>query len=396
VDEVFARQTEAAILDAMLRRSPLFAMLAVACGESTPRVEATNEAPADDRLAGIVEIQAFDGAVCARDGAGDVYCWGDQYGAAGLEGPAGLGNSERPRKIRGAHDIVRLGTHENAFGYATAVRADGEIVVWPHVELRPRIEFVIKPEEKISDDDWVRINERTEDRRVADPDPWHARATGLRVEAIDLFADTGCFYTAGLLSCAGLPKGIDLPRYDGLQWRYEPGIVDIAAVRDPYEADPEACVLYADGKLECERNGARHVVEVPARVKTIMGGGHVVVLLEDGRVGRIEGGRTLVFDDGVGGIVELGMSGTGHRCGQDADGAVTCWGPDGHRRARITGIERAQQVSQEHLTACVLEVDGHVACASRESYQRNCDRFGKCDPLIELHPVPAPTEERAQ
>lgn len=383
----------------MLHRGAMLVMLTVACGEGTPRVDATNETPVDDRLAGIVEIQAFDGAVCARDGAGDVYCWGDQYGAAGLEGPAGLGTSERPRKIRGAHDIARLGTHENAFGYATAVRADGEIVVWPHVELRPRIEFVIKPDEKIEDDDWVRINERMTDRRlpdrrVADPDPWHARATGLKVEAIDLFADTGCFYSAGLLSCAGLPRGIDLPRYDGLQWRYEPGIVDIATVRDEYAADPEACVLYADGKLQCERNGARHVVDVPGRVKTIIGGLHVVVLLDDGRVGRIDGGRTLVLDEGVSGIVELGTSTTGYRCGQNAQGAVQCWGSDGRRRARITGIEHGQQVSHGYLTACVLEVDGQVACASRESYQGNCNMFGECDPRIELEPVLAPVEER--
>lgn len=367
------------------------ALLVAACGEGKP-VVATDAARADDRLAGIVEIQAFDGAVCARDGVGDVYCWGDQYGAAKIVGPAGIGQADRPRKIRGTGKIARLGTHENAFGYATAVREDGEIVVWPHVDLRPRIEFEVAPEEK--NDNWVKVLEKTPDRRVADLDPWHARATGLKVEAIDLFADTGCFYSAGLLSCAGVPDGLDLAQYDRMVWRFEPGIVDIALVGDPYVAVPEACVLYEDGKLECRRNKERHVVDVPASVKAMHGGEQVVVLLEDGRVGQIEDGRTLVLDAGVDGIVGLGTTISASRCGSNAAGEVRCWGPGGRNPVKVTGVGSANQVSLEFLTMCVLEASGRVACASRESHRENCRPLGRCDSLAEMVPVRAPTEEQ--
>jgi len=318
----------------------------------------------DDRLSDIVEIQLYEHAACARNSGGEVFCWGDQYAAADVEGgsPA-LGRSNRPRKIHGVEGAVRLSSVENRFGYATAVLADGAIVAWPHVDMRPFMAFPepVGDEKGAKEDQLGDIARARKMRRKPAANPWQASATGLRVEAIDIYADTGCFYARGELSCPRLPWGVNVANYDALESRSEPGLIDVVIVN---EIGPGACLLFEGGRLECRDGDSRHIIELPSPVRALFGGYEAVVHLKDGRVARISDNNTLVFDEGIPRMEHVDGDGGGS-CGVTTDHTAICWSVSPDRPARIrplTGVEHPVRVQTHDATWCVLEASGHVKC----------------------------------
>lgn len=318
----------------------------------------------DDRLSDIVEIQLYENAACARNSGGEVFCWGDQYAAADVEGgsPA-LGRSNRPRKIHGVEGAVRLSSMENRFGYATAVLASGAIVAWPHVDMRPFMAFPepVGDEKGAKENQLVNTERARKMRRKPAANPWQASATGMRVEAIDLYADTGCFYARGELSCPRLPWGVDVANYDALESRAEPGLIDLAIVSGDSVG---ACLLFEGGRLECRDGDARHIIELPSLVRALFGGYEAVVHLEDGRVARISDNKTLVFDEGIPRMEQVDGDGGGS-CGVTADRAASCWSVSSERPTRLlslAGVENPVRVEVGDGTWCVLEASGHVKC----------------------------------
>jgi hypothetical protein len=348
-----------------------------ACGRTPLPTEAQRSTLAgffDDRLSDIVEIQLYGGAACARDSRGNVYCWGDQYEAAEIDGGStAVGRSNRPRKIHGIEGAVRLSSSENRFGYATAVLAGGEVVAWPHVDLRPLMAPAEPVDEKIEGvGAHMEITEhaRNKRRRPAE-DPWRATPTGITVGAIDLFADTGCIYSNEELACPRVPRGVDVPNYDALELRRMPGIVDIAFISGYNTHERGACIVLDDGTLRCnngDSGGAWNTIDTGARVRAIFGGLEVVMHLEDGRVVRTADARTLVIEDGIVDIEQLDVDVEGGlMCGIATDQSVSCWNSpeddSSRRRVYLLNIENPVQVQVSPRSSwCVLEQKGHVKC----------------------------------
>ncbi len=321
-----------------------FAGLVLACGGG-------REATRTDRLANIVEVESYGIATCARDRHGDVYCWGERY------------ESKVPKQIVDTGKIARLGASENPIGFATAVREDGTVVAWSTAD--------------------VGLGHDRESSR--------ARETGWKVDAKDLFADTGCLYTDGKLSCAMVPEGVDLPRLEKNEWRAEPGLVDLAVFT---AGGAGVCLRYDDRRIQCSKGEARQAVELASKVTTMVGGPKVVLLTEDGRVARISGGRDLAFDDGVpDGVVSIDVSPSGNVCAIDRADKVTCWSPPGQdiaHRTTMTDVRAPKQAAaSDALDWCVLEQSGEVGCAGGESFTANCKQ-GDCAPTAKMVPVPPP------
>ncbi len=347
-----------------------------ACGRTplpTDAQHSTLSGYFDDRLSDIVEIQLYNGAACARDSRGDVYCWGNQYEAAEIEGGApAIGRSNRPRKIHGIEGAVRLSSSENRFGYATAVLAGGEVVAWPHVDLRPLMAPAEPVDEKIEGvGAHMEITEHARrKRRHPAEDPWRATPTGISVGAIDLFADTGCIYSNEELACPRVPRGVDLPNYDALESRRMPGIVDVALISDYNTHERGACIVLDDRTLRCnngESGGAWNTIDTGARVRAIFGGLEVVIHLEDGRVARTADARTLVIEDGILDMDQIDVDDDGSVCGIARDRSVYCWNApnnDGPRQPyQLKGFDDPVQVEASPLSSwCVLERSGHVRC----------------------------------
>jgi hypothetical protein len=347
-----------------------------ACGRTPLPTDAQRSTLAgyfDDRLSDIVEIQLYAAAACARDSRGSVYCWGDQYEAAEIDGgsPA-VGRSNRPRKIHGIEGAVRLSTSENRFGYATAVLAGGEVVAWPHVDLRPLMAPAEPVDEKIEGvGAHMEITEhaRNKRRRPAE-DPWRAMPTGITVGAIDLFADTGCIYSNEELACPRVPRGVDVPNYDALESRRMPGIVDIALISGYNTHERGACIVLDDGTLRCnngDSGGAWNTIDTGARVRAIFGGLEILIHLQDGRVARTPDARTLAFDDGISDMDQIDVDDDGSVCGIARDRSVYCWNApnnDGPRQPhQLVGLDDPARVEASPLSSwCVLERSGHVRC----------------------------------
>jgi len=336
----------------------------------------------DDRLSNIVEIQIYGRATCARRTLGDVYCWGDQYDVDDDIDERSRDpehSSDRPRKVEGAETIARLSGKRNPFRYNTAVRGDGEIVTWSGVDLRPFVKIGQHSEEKQDPDDFIRILPRDDQKPQKAPSdfqPWHARRSGTTVEAIELFADTGCFYGAGLLSCPGVVKGVDLPNYDALDWRYEPGVVDIAIFEWDY-SEVGVCLQFTTGRLECRLGGERTQIELPSPPRKLFGGSHLIVLLEDGRIASIERGMTVALIPEASGIVDLDVSASGIMCGVLDDGGGACWIYPSRRWTRIAmaGIENATSVQIS---------DGFKWCVLYKSRQVECGGWDDSGPTLRL------------
>lgn len=333
--------------------------------------------PVDDRLSNIVEIQVFDGAACARDTAGDVYCWGDPH-AADVPGRANptegkaSARSNRPRRIHGATRITRLGSKRSAFGYATAVRDDGEIVTWSRADLRPFVEIGRRADEKQEPEDFMRVVPR--DGRVwregsVGDDPWRARPTGVTVADADLFADTGCFYGGGVISCPGVVSSANVASYDALEWAHEPGVVDVA-IFDRYEEsysdrDRGVCLHFIDGRLECRVGGKSEAIRLPSEPVKLFGGRYVTALLKDGHVATSVDGRAFVNHPDAENVTDLDVASNGVACGLLRGGGAACWPMVGGswEELKLVGVEDATSIQiSDLLTWCVTDSTRHVKC----------------------------------
>lgn len=207
----------------------------------------STEAPPDDRLTDIVELQVGD-EICARDVHGSVFCWvGDQ--------PA--------QRVEGIDDAVRIGSPLNPLGMHLAVLRSGEVVTWHAPPLKPDI--VIEGKAPYQHLGHRGGYEAPEPEPLKPFDPMStkrvATKTGIFVDPPDIFADTGCYFFRGLFSC---PE-VAAPNYDRLEWWYREGVVDIGACGYPAFAlhgpvdergdgvlwEPMICLLYGDGRLEC-------------------------------------------------------------------------------------------------------------------------------------------------